>query len=185
MSKDPLASEIDSRSNSRGLNYADLVEDEIWPPQSGTGPQYNRPANYSVEEWLDLMNTVGAIDVASQEYLDYLARSRSATSRTQPLSNSYTQSLPTSPHNGPANRQYAPHEFREDQLILPGGSRTRRGALLRESSTSSNSTPVEPADAPTTPPTEPPAAPPTEPPAAPIIDSPPTPPTDDNVESGK
>ena len=177
MSKDPLASEIGSRSNSQGLDYADLVEDEIWPPQSGTGPQYNRPANYSVKEWLDLMNTVGAIDVASQEYLDYQARSRGATSRTQPLSNSYTQSLPTSPHNGPANRQYAPHEFREDQLILPGGSRTRRGALLRESSTSSNSTPVEPADAPTTPPTEPPAAP--------IIDSPPTPPTDDNVESGK
>ena len=177
MSKDPLASEIDSRSNSRGLNYADLVEDEIWPPQSGTGPQYNRPANYSVEEWLDLMNTVGAIDVASQEYLDYQARSRGATSRTQPLSNSYTQSLPTSPQNGPANRQYAPHEFREDQLILPGGSRTRQGALLRESSTSPNSTPVEPAGALT--------APPTEPPAAPIIDSPPTPPTDDNVESGK
>ena len=177
MSKDPLASEIGSRSNSQGLDYTGLVEDEIWDPQSGAGPQYNPPANYSVSEWLDLMNTVHAVDLASEEYLDYQARSRGATSRTQPLSNSSTQSPQTSPHNGPANPQYATHEFREDQRILPGGSRTRQGALLRDRSTSSNSPPAEPAAAPTTPPTEPPAAP--------IIDSPPTSPTDDNVESGK
>ena len=175
MSKDQLASEVGSPSNPLGLNYSDLVEDEIWPSKSGAGSQHDRPANYSVEEWLDLVNTVGAIDVATQEWLDYQARLRDATSQSLPTS--YTQSLPPSPQNGPANRQYAPHEFREDQLILPGGSRTRQGALLRESSTPPNSAPVEPTGAT--------AAPPPEPPAAPIADSPPTPPTDDNVESGK
>ena len=169
MSKDQLASEVGSPSNPLGLNYSDLVEDEIWPSKSGAGSQHDRPANYSVEEWLDLVNTVGAIDVATQEWLDYQARLRDAKS--------HTQSLPTSPQNGPAARQYAPREFREDQLILPGGSRTRHGALLREGSTPPNPAPVEPTGAP--------AAPPPEPPAAPIADSPPTPPTDDNVESGK
>ena len=127
MSKDQLASEVGSPSNPLGLNYSDLVEDEVWPSKSGAGSQHDRPANYSVEEWLDLVNTVGAIDVATQEWLDYQARLRDAKS--------HTQSLPTSPQNGPAARQYAPHEFREDQLILPGGSRTRQGALLREGST--------------------------------------------------
>ena len=89
MSKDQLASEVGSPSNPLGLNYSDLVEDEVWLSKFGAGSQHDRPANYSVDEWRDHLDTLGAIDVAKQEWIDYQARLREARS--------HTQSLPASP----------------------------------------------------------------------------------------
>ena len=101
------------------------MEDAIWTSPYNSRNLLDRPANYSDKEWQEYLDCLGAIDLASQEW----------TGSRSGINTSNSRSLPTSPQNEPETLQYAPLEFRDNQRILPGGSCTRTGTLLRGGTT--------------------------------------------------
>jgi hypothetical protein len=174
VSRDRAASEQVSPPATQGqLKYPPFVEDAIWTSSNNSMNLPDHTANYSDREWQEYSDHLGALDIASQEW----TRSRSgiSTPANSTLVSGFC-SLPTSPHNEPETHQYAPNEFRDDQRILPGGSCTRTGTNLRESTTPPGTIAASSSGA---------SATPLSAATAPIIDTSQVSPPPGNAESGK
>ena len=80
MSRDRAASAQVNPPSAQGQpEYPSFMEDAIWTSSNNSRNLPDRPANYSVREWQEFSDHLGAIDMASQEW----TRSRSGVSAHQ------------------------------------------------------------------------------------------------------